>query len=63
MVASLMVNTQKLPFYSPEEIMNFIHEEVKKLVKNLLEILMFEERKIYLEEQEDSGNEFYTRKR
>jgi len=62
MVASLMVNTQKLPFYSSEEIMNFIHEEVEKLVRNLLEILMFEERKIYLEEQEDSGNEFYTRK-
>ena len=76
MVASLMINTQKLPkeveatmkpqkqnipFHSPEEIMNFIHEEVKKLVKNLLEILMFEERKIYLEEQEDSGNGFYTR--
>jgi len=76
MVASLMINTQKLPkeveatmkprkqnlpFSSPEGIMTFIHKEVKKLVKNLIENLMLEERGIYLEEQEDSGNGFYTR--
>nr|WP_041430363.1 IS256 family transposase [Thermodesulfobacterium geofontis] len=44
-----------------EEILNFFQQEVNNLIKNLLEKLMLEERRIYLEEIEDYANGFYTR--
>jgi len=50
-----------LPFHSLEEILNLFHQKVNVLLKNLLENLMLEERSIYLEQQQDSGNGFYTR--
>jgi len=33
----------------------------KNILKNLVENLMLEERSIYLEQQQDKGNGFYTR--
>jgi transposase-like protein len=44
-----------------EEILNFFQQEVNNLFKNLLEKLMLEERRIYLDQQEDYANGFYTR--
>jgi len=41
-----------------EEILNFFQQEVNNLIKNLLEKLMLEERRIYLEEIEDYANVF-----
>ena len=38
-----------------------ILERIKDLIKNLLERLMLEERKLYLEEHPTKGNGYYTR--
>ena len=59
--ATVKEKTKTLTKQPIEEILNFFQQEVNNLIKNLLENLMLEERRIYLEEQEDYANGFYTR--
>jgi transposase-like protein len=44
-----------------QEILGSFQQLVKTLIKTLLEVLMLEEREIYLEETEDYANGFYSR--
>ena len=59
--ATVKEKTKTLTKQPIEGILNFFQQEVNNLIKNLLEKLMLEERRIYLEEQEDYANGFYTR--
>jgi len=59
--ATMKEKTKTLTKQPMEEILNFFQQEVNNLIKNLLEKLMLEERRIYLEEIEDYANDFYTR--
>jgi len=59
--ATMKEKTKTLTKQPMEEILNFFQQEVNNLFKNLLEKLMLEERRIYLDQQEDYANGFYTR--
>ena len=59
--ATMKEKTKTLTKQPMEEILNFFQQEVNNLIKNLLEKLMLEERRIYLDQQEDYANGFYTR--
>ena len=56
--ATMKEKTKTLTKQPMEEILNFFQQEVNNLIKNLLEKLMLEERRIYLEEIEDYCKRF-----
>jgi hypothetical protein len=59
--ATIKEKTKTLTKQPMEKILNSFQQEVNNLIKNLLEKLMLEERRIYLKQHPDYANGFYTR--